>query len=110
MVSILIHIKLILLYVHSTMKLYKHMEIPCIVDIYSLSIELSKSPNTGNKSKISYTFAPKEICRKHYIIEQISGSLHEIRLYNIQFMYIFCYRKFNFFCSERDSLPIIRTS
>ena len=25
-------------------------------------------------------FAPKEMCRKHYIIEQISGSLHEIQL------------------------------
>ena len=37
-----------------------------------------------NKGKISYTFAPKEMCRKHYIIEQISGSLHEIRLYNIR--------------------------
>ena len=57
----------------------------------------------SNKSKISYTFAPnyKEICRKHYIIEQISGSLHEIQLYNVQFMYIFCYRKFNFFYSAK---------
>ena len=51
MVSILIHIKLILLYVHSTMKMYKHMEIPCIVDVYSLSVELSKSPNTAIKAR-----------------------------------------------------------
>ena len=58
----------------------------------------------SNKSKISYTFVPKEICRKHYIIEQISGSLHEIQLYNVHFMYIFCYRKFNFFCSDINLL------
>ena len=47
-----------------------------------------------------YTFAPKEMCRKHYIIEQISGSLHEIRLYNVHLIYISWYRKFNFFCSD----------
>ena len=41
-----------------------------------------------NKSEISYTFAPKEMCRKHYIIEQISGSLHEIWLYNVHLIYI----------------------
>ena len=44
--------------------------------------------NHCNKSKISYTFVPKEMCRKHYIIEQISGSLHEIQLYNVHLIYI----------------------
>ena len=52
-----------------------------------------------NKSKISYSFAPKEMCRKWYIIEQISDTLHEIQLYNVHLMYISQYRKFNLFCS-----------
>ena len=41
-----------------------------------------------NKSKISCIFAPKEMCRKHNIIEQIFGSLHEIQLYNVHLLHI----------------------
>ena len=34
-------------------------------------------------------FACKEMCRKHYIIEQISGSLHEIQLCHLYLIHIF---------------------
>ena len=63
---------------------------------------INKCTVTGehcNKSKISCSFVPKEMCRKCYIIEQISDTLHEIQLYNVHLMYLFRYRKFNFFCS-----------
>ena len=44
-------------------------------------------------------FVCKEMCRKYYIIEQISGSLHEIQLCHVYLIHIFWYRKFNFYCS-----------
>ena len=42
-----------------------------------------------NKSKISYTFTPKKMCRKHYVVEQISDSLRETLLdlyYNVLYV------------------------
>ena len=54
--------------------------------------------------KKQITFLPKEMCTKYYTTEQISGSLHEIRLCHVHLMYISRYRKFNFFCSELGEL------
>ena len=45
--------------------------------------------NMAIKVRFPTLLLPKEMCRKHYIIEQIAGSLHEIRLYNLHLIYIF---------------------